>query len=69
MKTIIKDLRILNNFTQEQLADKVWVRRETIVFLEKWKYNPSLILAKKISLALWESIEEIFQFEESDFEE
>ncbi len=69
MKTKIKELRARHNFTQEDLANKVWVRRETIVFLEKWKYNPSLILAKKISLALWESIEEIFQFEESDFEE
>ncbi len=68
MKTIIKDLRILNNFTQEQLADKVWVRRETIVFLEKWKYNPSLILAKKISLVLNSSIDEIFEFETDDFE-
>lgn len=68
MKTIIKDLRILNNFTQEQLADKVWVRRETIVFLEKWKYNPSLILAKKISLVLNSSIDEIFKFETDDFE-
>lgn len=68
MKTIIKDLRILNNFTQEQLADKVWVRRETIVFLEKWKYNPSLILAKKISMVLNSSIDEIFEFEADDFE-
>lgn len=69
MKTKIKELRARHNFTQEQLADAVGVRRETIVFLEKGKYNPSLILAKKISLALWESIDEIFEFEKEDFDE
>jgi DNA-binding XRE family transcriptional regulator len=68
METKIKELRARNNFTQEQLADLVWVRRETIVFLEKWKYNPSLILAKKIALALWEKIDDIFFFEPEDFE-
>lgn len=44
----------------------VGVRRETILFLEKGKYNPSLKLACKIALALQASIDEIFIFEEED---
>lgn len=68
MKTSIKELRAKLNITQNDLAEKVWVRRETIVFLEKGKYNPSLLLAKKIALALHQNIEEIFLFEEQDFE-
>lgn len=66
MKTRIKELRARHNLTQEDLANAVWVRRETITFLEKWKYNPSLKLAKQISLVLWESIDEIFIFETDD---
>ena len=44
----------------------VGVRRETILFLEKGKYNPSLKLAWKIALALQARIDEIFIFEEED---
>ena len=44
----------------------VGVRRETILFLEKGRYNPSLKLAWKIALALQASIDEIFIFEEED---
>ena len=40
MRTRIKELRARHNLTQQELADKVDVRRETIVFLEKGKYNP-----------------------------
>lgn len=66
MQTRIKELRARHNLTQEDLANAVWVRRETITFLEKWKYNPSLKLAKQISLVLWESIDEIFIFNEDE---
>lgn len=66
MNTKIKELRARHNLTQQDLADKVGVRRETIVFLEKWMYNPSLKLAKLISIVLWESIDEIFLYEESE---
>jgi len=66
MKTRIKEFRARHNMTQDELANKVWVRRETIVFLEKGKYNPSLKLAKAISLILWESIDEIFIFEDEE---
>ena len=68
MITKIKELRARNNLTQDDLAQMVGVRRETIVFLEKGKYNPSLKLAKLISLALKESIDDIFLFEEEELQ-
>ena len=63
MKTRIKEFRARHDLTQEQLAKKVGVRRETIVFLEKGKYNPSLKLAYDIAKALDSSIDELFIFE------
>ncbi len=59
MKTRIKELRAKENLTQVQLAKKVGVRRETIVFLEKGKYNPSLKLAHDISKVFNMKIEEV----------
>ena len=64
MKTRIKELRARYDFTQEDLARKIGVRRETRVFLEKGKYNPSLKLAYDVAKALNTSIEEIFIFED-----
>ncbi len=64
MKTRIKELRAKHNFTQQDLADKVQVRRETIVFLEKGRYNPSLKLAYDISKTFGLSIEDVFIFDE-----
>ncbi|MFA5385388.1 MAG: helix-turn-helix transcriptional regulator [Eubacteriales bacterium] len=63
MKTRIKEYRARYNLTQEDLARKVGVRRETIVYLEKGTYNPSLLLAVKIAKALNSSIEELFIFD------
>ena len=60
MKTRIKELRARDNLTQVELAQKVSVRRETIVFLEKGKYNPSLKLAFDISKVFNMRIEEVF---------
>jgi len=68
MKTRIKELRARHNLTQEELARLVGVRRETILFLEKGKYNPSLKLAYKIARALKASIDEVFLFEENDLQ-
>lgn len=64
MKTRIKELRAKYEMTQEDLARKVGVRRETILFLEKGKYNPSLKLAHDIARALKTTIEELFMFHE-----
>ena len=63
MKTRIKELRARDNLTQVDLAQKVGVRRETIVFLEKGKYNPSLKLAYAISKVFNLRVEEIFLME------
>ena len=59
----LKKYRQLKDLTQEQLAEKVGVRRETIMRLEKAQYNPSLKLAIDISGAVDAPIEEIFVFE------
>ncbi len=64
MRTRIKELRARYDLTQEELAKRVGVRRETIVFLEKGKYNPSLKLAYDIAKVLNSKIEEVFIFEE-----
>jgi putative transcriptional regulator len=64
MRTRIKEYRARLNLTQEKLADLVGVRRETIVFLEQGKYNPSLRLAHNVARTLGATIEEIFTFEE-----
>ncbi len=50
--------------TQADLALKVGVRRETIVFLEKGKYNPSLRLAHDVAVALKSTIEELFTWDD-----
>jgi putative transcriptional regulator len=63
MKTRIKELRARDNLTQVDLAQKVGVRRETIVFLEKGKYNPSLKLAYDISKIFNLNIEQVFIME------
>jgi len=62
MRTRIKEFRAKYNLTQEDLARKVGVRRETILFLEKGKYNPSLKLAHDVAKALKTTIEELFIF-------
>lgn len=59
----LKRYRQLKELTQEQLADIVGVRRETIIRLEAGKYNPSLKLAVDISRAVNVPIEEIFIFD------
>lgn len=64
MKTKIREFRTRYNLTQEKLADLVGVRRETIIFLEQGKYNPSLMLAHNVARALNTSIEELFMFDD-----
>jgi putative transcriptional regulator len=63
-KTRIKELRARYDMTQDDLARKVNVRRETILYLEKGKYNPSLMLAHQIAKALKTTIDDLFIFEE-----
>ncbi|MDD3007156.1 MAG: helix-turn-helix transcriptional regulator [Candidatus Pacebacteria bacterium] len=62
MKNRIKEFRIRLKMTQDELANRAGVRRETIVFLEQGKYNPSLKLAHDVALALGSNIDELFIF-------
>ena len=64
MKTRMKELREKIGVTQEALAEKVDVTRQTILFLEKGKYNPSLRLAYRISRQLNAKVEDVFSFED-----
>jgi len=64
MQNRIKELRVKYNLTQEKLAQIVGVRRETIIFLEQGKYNPSLRLAHNIAKVLETSIDDLFIFDD-----
>ena len=64
MKTRIKEFRNRYNITQEKLADLAGVRRETIIYLEQGKYNPSLKLAYNVAKILNTTIEELFQLDD-----
>ena len=63
MQTRIREFRAKCNLTQEKLAEMVGVRRETIIFLEHGKYNPSLKLAHNVAKALKTTMDEIFIFD------
>jgi putative transcriptional regulator len=63
MQTRIKEYRTRMSLTQEDLAKIVEVRRETIVFLEQGKYNPSLRLAHDVAQALHATIDDLFIFD------
>lgn len=60
IKVRVKEFRIKKKLTQEELAERVGVRRETIIFLEQGKYNPSLKLALNIAKELKAPIEVLF---------
>lgn len=60
MTNNIKEQRQKLNLTQQELADKVGVRRETIIFLEQGKYNPSLKLAMDIAKFFKIKVEDLF---------
>ena len=68
LRTRIKEFRARYDLTQEDLAKIVSARRETIIHLEKGKYNPSLRLAHDIAQALKAKIEELFIFDENEEE-
>ena len=61
INTRIKELRARYNLTQDDLADMVGVTRQTMLYLEKGKYNPSLVLAAKIAKVFECKIEDVFE--------
>lgn len=62
MENLIRELREEQQMTQEELAAKVGVSRQTIISLEKGRYNPSIMLAFKLAQVFSLSIEEVFVF-------
>lgn len=66
MRTRIRELREEYGLTQEALARKVDVTRQTILFMEKGKYNPSLRLAYRVARVFERPIEEVFSFEDEE---
>ena len=67
MTNRVKELRKENNITQQQLADLLGVTSRTVISLEKGDYNPSVLLAYKISEVFNLYIEDVFLFDENDF--
>ncbi len=66
MRTRIKEFRARYDLTQEQLGVLVNARRETISFIEKGNYNPSIKLAHRIAKILYSSIDELFIFDDDE---
>jgi putative transcriptional regulator len=66
MQTKIKEYRARLGLTQEELAIRVEVRRETIVFLEKGRYNPSLRLAHAVAKVLGTTVDVLFSFDDEE---
>lgn len=63
----IRKLRFFNDeMTQQQLAERVGVTRQTIIAMEKGRYSPSLELAFRIALVFGVSLEEVFSYEPED---
>lgn len=66
MKNNVKMARIKSGLTQQQLAEKVGVTRQTISLIEKEKYNPSLKLCLEICYAVHQTLDELFWVEKED---
>jgi len=69
MKNKLKVYRAMHNLTQEQLADKIGVSRQTVIAIENDKYLPSLGLAFKIARLFKVKVEDIFTYQEDDKDE
>jgi putative transcriptional regulator len=67
MKNNLKVHRAIHNLTQQDLADKIQVSRQTINTIEKGKYVPSALLVLKLAAVLETTVHEIFEIEKSDW--
>lgn len=65
MKNRVRELRTVAGLTQQQLAEQVHVSSRTIISLEKGQYNPSLLLAYRLALALGTTLEELYCLQEN----
>lgn len=66
MKNRVRELREAKGFTQQQLAKKMGVSRQTIISIEAGRYNPSLLLAHRLACEFEKRIEDIFNFPNSE---
>ena len=66
MKNHLETMRKARSVSQEELANALEVSRQTIISLEKGRYNPSLTLAFKLARYFGVTIEELFVFDEED---
>jgi putative transcriptional regulator len=66
MHNRIKELRDASSLTQEELASRLRVSRQTIISLEKGRYSPSILLAAKIARVFKTTIEKVFIFDEEE---
>lgn len=63
MKNRLEELRSQKGWTQQELADRVEVSRQTIISLENGRYNPSILLAFRLARLFEQPIESIFLYE------
>ncbi|MDA8550163.1 helix-turn-helix transcriptional regulator [Aquiluna sp.] len=64
----VEDLRARNNLSRQELAEQVGVHYQTIGYIERGEYSPSLVLALRIASVLGASVEEIFWLDEENNE-
>lgn len=64
MKNRLEQFRKQNDLTQEELADRLEVSRQTIISLESGRYNPSILLAFRIARLFGVNVEDVFIYEE-----
>lgn len=66
MKNRLEELRTQKGWTQQDLADRVQVSRQTIISLERGRYNPSIILAFRLARQFGVAIEDLFYYSETE---
>lgn len=66
MRNCLEEFRRERNMNQEELAGALGVSRQTIISLERGKYNPSILLAFKIARYFGKQIEDLFIYEEEE---
>jgi putative transcriptional regulator len=68
MRSNLKSIRTNKGFTQEELAQKVGISRQSIYAIESGKFNPSILLALKIAYVLETSLYDLFELDNTDWE-
>ncbi len=67
MENRLEEMRLKKGLTQQDLADRVFVSRQTIISLESGRYNPSILLAFRLSRLFEVKIEELFIYSNEEF--